>query len=343
MPDYPKAIWDYVCLRALGRQQPAYLLLDGDGRIQEWGGCLDLFRQLSFSKGEVVSDIFEFMHGILPLETDELFLPDLSIHSTDSTDAHIFKTAGGYGLLLVTSALDNEGREKRQQFFNATMLSKTTRFANIVSGNAGKCDPADKNAVHWVEGEKELDITRIFVTVLAAEIRIASDAFTSETDAAYSNTLIPYLTLLANAMSENNGFLETLLGNRMLSLFGISPIRRNPASEALSAAVQIMEASISESPALNNTNMCFPCRMGVASGEAFIGYSRIEDKRFFHCHGECIETAQLLARQAKEGLILIDETTYRLADIHPEKIFPVRNPLDGSPGSSVFYQWEKEN
>jgi len=163
-----------------GRQPSVYLLTDTEGRICGWGGDIDFLQPKAFKKGDFISDIFDFMHGILPIETEMLLLPDLSIQSKRVFDAHVFQAIGGYGLILVGKGAENRSRVSLQQFTNTIELEKITHFAKIVS----------------------------------------------DSKTGISETPLPYLSILADAIFEHNGYIETLIGDRLVALFGMSHYRR---------------------------------------------------------------------------------------------------------------------
>ena len=107
MPEFPLPIADYMSAHPWAEKALAYFLMDREGKTLDCGGELGVLGIVPPKPGQDISETLIFMEGLLPLDKPSLKLPSVKIKSDISADVHLFRTAEGYGLLLV----DATGRE----------------------------------------------------------------------------------------------------------------------------------------------------------------------------------------------------------------------------------------
>jgi signal transduction histidine kinase/ActR/RegA family two-component response regulator len=124
MEGFPTSVADYLYSQTIGDRASAYLLLDRKGVVLDSGGNLDRFGIDMPESGWDVTNRFLFMVGLLPLEGPFLKLNDIKVDQDIMTDAHLFQTASGYGLLLVDATEETEKKKKIQQKANEMTLCR---------------------------------------------------------------------------------------------------------------------------------------------------------------------------------------------------------------------------
>lgn len=328
---HPKSIWNYICKYLLGKNLSGYILTDALGRIGEWEGHFDFIPPLAINKNTPITDIFDFMHGILPLENPTLQLPDLKVSPNRIIDVHIFKTEEGYGIVFLNSNTDNEARASLQEFTNATEYENINRFSKLISENSKTISIEKEN--------QNINIVKIPATALVLDITVISQIITSESEKKMNDMLLPSIKIFADAIFEENGRIETLLGTSLTAIFGFSASAESSASKALSAATTIIDSYCTHGEILPLKACDHDIRIGIASGAVFIGSTIVEGRRLFHCHGNCIQMATQLKNSGSESPLLIDIPTYNAAPQYQKDFVPVQTDPESGLSTSDFYEW----
>jgi signal transduction histidine kinase len=102
---------------------PAYLLVDKQGRLQEWGGALAAYGLENLRTGAPVQEQVDFLVGLLPGIETPLFWPCVQVGSDVFTDIHVFPAdRGDWVLLMDVSAAARERRRQQQRIHDSSLL-----------------------------------------------------------------------------------------------------------------------------------------------------------------------------------------------------------------------------
>lgn len=132
MLDVPTAIVNYLLNLIVENRSLAYLLVEKDGCLSDWGGKLAMYGVTNLKKGENVGQQVFFLEGLLPLDNVPLFLP--CIQTTDGlcADLHIFPSEVGDWVLLLDASLETMQIRLLQQEGNQATLwqQKLSKITN---------------------------------------------------------------------------------------------------------------------------------------------------------------------------------------------------------------------
>ena len=92
-----------------------YIMLDMNGRVLSWGGELDRLGIGSLTQGRSLSEQLVFMEGLLPIAESALELPLVKPDLEHVWNVHLFRSDGGYGLLIMDAGIDAQKLEVFQQ------------------------------------------------------------------------------------------------------------------------------------------------------------------------------------------------------------------------------------
>jgi PAS domain S-box-containing protein len=122
MAELPIPVRDFILELTEDSRSPAYLLVNGDTRLSEWGGDLSSYGINGLQKNMDVGEHVPFLQGLLPLETRNLFLPHMSAGEGVYADVYLFSREGGTWVLLLDSSADASKRQRMQQKANDLSL-----------------------------------------------------------------------------------------------------------------------------------------------------------------------------------------------------------------------------
>lgn len=129
--NFPKPIFDYFNQFLREELSPAFILLDQDGIVTDFGGGIQTYGISGLEKGRDIVEVLLFMEGILPFERKSLVLSFVKLGSGKSIDVHIMKISKGFGMIL----LDAGKRESEHIAFHqkanelSLMKEKHSRLA----------------------------------------------------------------------------------------------------------------------------------------------------------------------------------------------------------------------
>lgn len=154
---------------------------------------------------------------------------------------------------------------------------------------------------------------RINATILFCDIRdftAMSEDMPPETTIDLLNS---YYTLMFEAVSNNNGIVNLMVGDGLMALFGAPQPLDNSAQSAVDAATDMLgmiellnaERSIINEPELR-------VGFGIATGEVVAGYAGTDDRATYTCIGKTVNLAARLEAHTKVAgqAILMDEMTH---------------------------------
>jgi PAS domain S-box-containing protein len=123
MPALPTPISEFMLKLNVDTRSPAYLLVQKDGRLSEWGGDLASYGMEGLRKDQPVGEQVFFLEGMLPLDSSPLFLPYMKTDSGLSADIYLFTGEEGHTwVLLMDATWEARKRKAIQQKANDLSL-----------------------------------------------------------------------------------------------------------------------------------------------------------------------------------------------------------------------------
>lgn len=313
MIDFPNPILDYIQKIIIEIRSPAYLLIAKDGYLLEWGGSWETYGISNLEKGQKIETNVLFLQGILPVDNVPVFLQCIEMQPNIYADVHIFSDHQGDWVLLLDATLNQVRQSAVQQKGNELSLVQEKQ-SKILAQYLGK-DVAQSLA----QGEFTLvqKGKRSEVSILFADIRGFTSYSEKQLPEEVFKTLNSYLPAMIQPVLDEAGMVDKLIGDAVMGIFGILPVRESPAKHAIKAAFQMIEA-VNNVNKMRQTNheITLKIGIGIASGPVAIGILGSKDRRTFTAIGHHVNLAARMESQARPGEILIDENTFaKLGDL----------------------------
>ncbi|HEX8747901.1 MAG TPA: PAS domain-containing protein [Pyrinomonadaceae bacterium] len=125
MSELPIPIRDFILDLTEDMRSPAYMLVDGENQLRAWGGDWAAHDVLGLDERLDVSEHVPFLQGLLPLETNNLFLPYMQTGKGQYADIYLFQRKEGTWVLLLDATADAAKRQRMQQKANVLSLQVT--------------------------------------------------------------------------------------------------------------------------------------------------------------------------------------------------------------------------
>ncbi|HKS29465.1 MAG TPA: PAS domain S-box protein [Pyrinomonadaceae bacterium] len=122
MSELPIPIRDFILELTEDMRSPAYMLVDDENQLRAWGGDWDAHNVLGLDERLDVSEHVPFLQGLLPLETNNLFLPYMQTREGQYADIYLFHRKEGTWVLLLDATADAAKRQRMQQKANNLSL-----------------------------------------------------------------------------------------------------------------------------------------------------------------------------------------------------------------------------
>ncbi|MDZ8238339.1 MAG: hypothetical protein RMZ69_14365 [Nostoc sp. ChiQUE01a] len=122
MLNVPNSVITYLINFLTVERSLAYLLVDKDGSLLDWGGKLAEYGITNLSKGENIKEQVCFLEGLLPLDNTSVFLPFIKTEYGSCADIHMFPTEEGDWVLLLDSSCNEDHLFATQQKANEFSL-----------------------------------------------------------------------------------------------------------------------------------------------------------------------------------------------------------------------------
>ncbi|WP_445636752.1 SMI1/KNR4 family protein [Nostoc sp. DSM 114161] len=122
MLDVPNSVITYLINFLTAERSLAYLLVNKDGSLLDWGGKLAEYGITNLTKGENIKEQVCFLEGLLPLDDTSVFLPFIKTEYGSCADVHMFPTEEGDWVLLLDSTSDESYLFATQQKANEFSL-----------------------------------------------------------------------------------------------------------------------------------------------------------------------------------------------------------------------------
>ena len=122
MSDLPAPVRDFILELTEDTRSPAYMLVGEDNGLVAWGGDWGAHDVTGLDERMDVSEHITFLHGMLPLETPNVFLPNVQTHEGLYADIYLFQRKEGTWVLLLDATADAAARQRMQQKSNTLRL-----------------------------------------------------------------------------------------------------------------------------------------------------------------------------------------------------------------------------
>ena len=126
--NFPAPVISFLRGLLLEKRDPAYLVLDREGRLLDSGGKLDLYGLQEVKRGESLTEQMHFLQGMLPFESGEVSLPFIEMTGNIYADIHLFQSGDFHYVLLVDVTSAGMQQSLLQQKANDLNLLQNQRF-----------------------------------------------------------------------------------------------------------------------------------------------------------------------------------------------------------------------
>lgn len=307
MIDFPVPLLDYIQKIIIEIRSPAYLLISKDGHLLKWGGSLETYGIINLEKGQKIETKVLFLQGLLPVDNFPIFLQCIEMQPNIYADIHIFSDNQGDWVLLLDATLNQVKQSAVQQKGNELSLVREKQ-SKILAQYLGK-NVAESLAQGAFSLEQKAE--RSEVSILFADIRGFTSYSEKQPPEEVFKTLNLYLPAMIQPVLEEAGMVDKLIGDAVMGIFGILPIRESPPKHAIKAALQMIEAVNNVSKMRQTENeITLKIGIGIASGPVALGILGSKDRRTFTAIGHHVNLAARMESQAGPGEILVDENTF---------------------------------
>jgi PAS domain S-box-containing protein len=115
MSEFPTPVRDFMLALTEDRRSPAYLLVSNENGLIEWGGDLASYEITGLEKNTDPATHIPFLQGMLPLESHNVFLPNMQTNNGQYMDVYLFSRDEGTWILLLDATSDATKRQRIQQ------------------------------------------------------------------------------------------------------------------------------------------------------------------------------------------------------------------------------------
>jgi len=307
MQDIPAPVVDYACKLIVEDRSLAYLLVAKDGRLLSWGGKLSVYGINNLQIGEYASDRLVFLAGLLPLTEKSVFLACTGIDYLEEgfcADVHIFAGDEGDWVLLLDASLESRQQHLIQQKGNELSLLRSEQ-AKVLEQYFGK------EGTQLAEGLLDLNVQgdRRDLTILLVKICGFTSYSENNLPEKIFKTLNLYLRSIIQSILDEAGLVNKIMGDTVMSLFGVLPSTGYPPIQALQAAFRMLEA-VSELNEIQQLTKNFDISIGITSGSVTLGLLGNKASKNLCAIGDRIDLLMQLESQFSPKEILIDDNTF---------------------------------
>ena len=131
MGNFPPPVHAYIESNIVGTRAPAYLLVDADQRLIDWGGQIECYGLQDLLRGQLVSEQLICLEGILPLEDSDMSLGWIETQPECYADVHMFLSEMGTWILLLDATTEATQYCLMQQKVNDVSLGKEAAVKSL--------------------------------------------------------------------------------------------------------------------------------------------------------------------------------------------------------------------
>jgi PAS domain S-box-containing protein len=113
--ELPPPIREFIDLLNEEALAPAYLLVNHQGYLLEWGGDLSGHGVTGLERGLNACEHIAFLNGLLPLEGQNVAMPRMQTRPGIYADVYVFRREAGIYILLMDATLEARRRTRLQQ------------------------------------------------------------------------------------------------------------------------------------------------------------------------------------------------------------------------------------
>ena len=115
MRDLPIPIREFILALTDEILSPGYMLVKENDTLAYWGGDVDSYGLRDLTEGMRLAEQIPFLTGLLPLESNSLFLPKVQTTTDVYADVYLFSRDEGTWILLLDATSDSVRRQTMQQ------------------------------------------------------------------------------------------------------------------------------------------------------------------------------------------------------------------------------------
>jgi class 3 adenylate cyclase len=324
MLDLPRSVLDYIGTVMIENRLPAYLFVDKDGLLSDWGGSLQEYGINDLRKGEPVGEQILFLEGLLPLSVSPMFLHCIKTEAGLSADIHLFSGEDGDWILLLDVTSDELQHIIIQQKVNDLSLlrKKHAGLLNQYFSTDARDGQIQELITFREKGERKE------VAILFVDIR----GFNSYSEKTHPEevfkTLNLYLRAMIAPMLDEGGIVDKIIGDAVVTIFGAIASSTSPAQLAVRTAFRMMNAvgEVNRVRQIENQET-FNVGIGIASGTVALGILGSKELRSINAIGHPVKIAAHLGSTARAGEILIDNNSYTELDSIKARFLPFEDTL----------------
>jgi adenylate cyclase len=193
--------------------------------------------------------------------------------------------------------------DKRCKFCNAPLSGFGVPIARLMGSRQYPKNPRFCTGCLW---SGELGGVEIELTMLFADICGSTSMAETISPTAFSEKLNRFYKVATNAVADNDGWLDNLVGDGLIALFIPGFAGDQHASKAVSAAFDLLESTGHADP----DGPWLPVGVGVHTGKAFVGLVGSEGGvSDLTAVGDAMNTTARLSSEADQGEIIISESS----------------------------------
>ena len=178
----------------------------------------------------------------------------------------------------------------------------------------------------------------VFASVMFADIRSFTTIAESQDPAETIDMLNSYFALMFDAISNNHGAVNQVIGDGLVAVFGAPMFFEEHREHAVRAAVEMLDQLkvFNQQQALHKRPR-IQIGIGIASGQMIAGYTGTLDRAIYTCIGDTVNLASRIEDHTKVALrpLLIDNYTreglsgsYQLEDLGPALFKGKQQPIN---------------
>lgn len=303
----PSPVVNYLHSLTIENRSPAYLFVTKNGRLSRWGGKLSLYGFTNLQQAEYVEEQVLFLAGLLPLDGYPIILPCIEMQSGIFADVHMFPADEGDWVVLLDASLYESQRSLVQQKGNDLSLirKRQSKILNRKFNDYGG-ENLSQGLLSLVNRGERRDVTIVLATILGFNF------YNDISGEVVFSTLNSYISIMMQPLVDEGGMVDKIRGDGLTALFGIIPATGFAPTDALKAALRMIEAvkELGKVRQADKAAIILDTGIGIASGSVALGVIGSQNEKTFIAAGYHVSLAERLGRQARPSEIIVDENTF---------------------------------
>jgi len=317
----------------------AYFYFSADEKLLGAGGDIDFYFPDGFKEDISCADLTPLLVGLLPFDEPEFVLPYVELREKVFVNIRILNDTKDkqYCVLFFDISQDVGNEEKIQQAKNDLHVL-TEKHKKLMRQHVG--DPVVKRIMQGQSG-LNMDGQRQQVCTLFADVR-AFTVFNEKHDSQeVIYTLNAYLNIMIQAVLEQGGIVDKIVGDGLMALFGVLESDEKMPIQAFNAALRIQER-VKELIFKRSQQGLHPLGVGIgiATGPAVLGILGDKQRQAFSAIGHHVNLAQRLESQARAGEILLDQNSWAELSQTQKALTKVELQLKGMQNPVTAYSYQ---